>query len=87
VKLYVDEDSAQHRLIAALRSHALDVLTSLDAGMNARDDESRLAMAVAQGILIVPQQRYSTGEIVHRVLRLAESKFELTNGLFYLSSF
>ena len=114
MKFYIDEDSAQHRLIAALRSHAVDVLTSLDAGMNARDDESQLAMAVVlgrvmvsanasdfaslhqswadqgrahYGVLIIPQQRYSTGEIVRRVLRLVSSKFELTNGLVYLSNF
>jgi hypothetical protein len=39
------------------------------------------------GILIIPQQRYSTGEIVRRVLRLAASRFDLTNGIYYLSNF
>jgi hypothetical protein len=39
------------------------------------------------GILIIPQQRYTTGEIVRRVLRVVSSKFDLTNGLFYLSNF
>ena len=48
VKFYFDEDSAQHRLVAALRSHALDVTTCLDAGMNARGDESHLILAAEQ---------------------------------------
>jgi hypothetical protein len=114
VKFYFDEDSVQHRLIAALRSHGLDVLSSLDAGMNARDDESHLIFAAAQGrvlvsanvrdfaslhrerveqggshcgVLIIPQQRYSTGEIVRRMLRVASSRFDLANGLYYLSNF
>jgi hypothetical protein len=114
VKFYFDEDSAQHRLIAALRSHSIDVVTSFDAGMNARDDESHLIQATAQGrvlvsanardfaslhrkwveqdrlhggVLIIPQQRYSTGEIVRRMLRLSSSRFDLTSGLYYLSNF
>lgn len=113
-KFYFDEDSAQHRLIAALRSHAIDVMTSLDAGMNARDDESQLNLAAARGrvlvsanacdfallhrewaeqgrshfgVLIIPQQRYSTGEIVRRMLRLSSSRFDMRNGLYYLSNF
>ena len=82
--------------------------------MNARDDESHLIFAAAQGrvlvsanardfaalhrerveqgashfgVLIIPQQRYSTGEIVRRMLRVASSRFDLTNGLYYLSNF
>jgi hypothetical protein len=113
-KFYFDEDSTQHRLIAALQSHAVDVVTSLGAGMNARDDQTQLKFAsenarvlvssngsdfaalhrewleqgrVHSGILIIPQQRYSTGEIVRRIVRLTSSKFELTNGLYYLSNF
>ena len=114
MKFYFDEDSAQHRLIAALRSHAIDVTTSLDSGMNARDDESHLILASEQGrilvsanardfaslhrewlehsrshfgILIIPQQRYSTGEIVRRILRLTSSGFDTVSGLYYLSNF
>ena len=110
MKFYFDEDSCQHRLIGALRSHGIDVLSSLEAGMNARDDESHLIFATTQGrvlvsanvrdfaslhydrveqcgshcgILIVPQQRYSTGEIVRRILRVASSGFDLTNALYY----
>jgi len=82
--------------------------------MNARDDESHLMFAAAQGrvmvsanvcdfaslhrgwaeqggthfgILIIPQQRYSTGEIVRRMLRVDSSRFDLTSGLYYLSNF
>ena len=114
MKFYFDEDSAQRRLIAALRSHAIDVVTSLEAGMNARDDESHLILAASQGrvlvsanardfaslhrewleqsqshcgVLIIPQQRYSTGEIVHGLLRVASSGIDLTGGLYYLSNF
>ena len=114
VKFYFDEDSAQHRLVAALRSHAIDVLTCLDAGMNARDDESHLILATEQrrvlvsanagdfaslhrqwvsqdrphaGILIIPQQRYSTGEMVRRMLRVASSGFDMAGGIYYLSNF
>jgi hypothetical protein len=114
VKFYFDEDSAQHRLIAALRSRAIDVVSSFDAGMNARDDESHLILAAAQdrvlvsantrdfaslhrewveqgrshcGVLIIPQQRYSAGEIVRRMLRLSSSRFDLTSGRYYLSNF
>jgi hypothetical protein len=53
VKLYFDEDSGEHRLIRALRSHGVDVVTSLDAGMNARDDESHLILAAEQGRVLV----------------------------------
>ena len=113
-KFYFDEDSAQHRLIAALRTHAVDVVTSLEAGMNPRDDETQLVFAAGyarilvsanvsdfaalhrewmerermhSGISIVPQQRYSTGEIVRRLLRLNSTKIDLANGLYYLSYF
>lgn len=92
----------------------MDVLSCLDAGMNARDDEAHLILAAAQGrvlvtanvrdfvllhrewlvqgrphsgVLLIPQQQYSTGEIVRRILRVASSRFDLTNGLFYLSNF
>ncbi len=109
MKFYFDEDSAQHRLVAALRSHALDVVTCLDAGMKARDDESQLILATEQrrvlisanagdfaslhrewlarnrshsGILIIPQQRYSTGEIVRRMLRAASSGFDMAGGIY-----
>ena len=39
------------------------------------------------GILIIPQQRYSTGEIIRRILRLTSSGFDLSSGIYYLSNF
>jgi len=114
VTFYFDEDSAQYRLIAALRSRGFDVASSLDTGMNARDDEAQLLVASTHarmlvssnardfavlhhewqkqrrahsGILIIPQQRYSTGEIVRRMLRLVSSRFDVANGIYYLSNF
>ena len=114
LKFYFDEDSAHHRLVAALRSHALDVVTFLEAGLNGRDDETQLVFAsrhvrilvsanvsdfaalhrewiergrTHSGILIIPQQRYSTGEIVRRLLRLNSSKIDIANGFYYLSNF
>ena len=39
------------------------------------------------GIILVPRQRYSTGEIVRRLLRAAASGVEEISGLYYLSSF
>jgi hypothetical protein len=89
-------------------------VTSLDSGMNARDDESQLTFAASQGrvlvsynardfaslhldwlehgrshsgILILPQQRYSTGEIVRRMLRLASSGCLMTSHIYYLSNY
>ena len=39
------------------------------------------------GILLIPQQRYSTGEIVRRFLSLVAARLDPITGLFYLSSF
>ena len=39
------------------------------------------------GIPIIPQQRYSTGEIIRRMVRLALSGFDLASGIYYLSNF
>ena len=39
------------------------------------------------GIMLVPQQRYSTGEIVRRLLRAQASGIETISGLYYLSNF
>ena len=57
MKFYFDEDSAQHRLIAALRSHEIDVTTFLDSGMSARDDESQLILVNAQSRILVSANR------------------------------
>jgi hypothetical protein len=39
------------------------------------------------GIRIIPQQRFSTGEIVRRMLRLVSSRPDLAIGLHYPSNF
>jgi hypothetical protein len=39
------------------------------------------------GVIVVPQQRYSTGEIVRRLLRFAARAVEGTSELYYLSNF
>ncbi len=39
------------------------------------------------GIMLVPQQRYSTGEVVRRLLRAAASGLKEPSGLYYLSNF
>jgi hypothetical protein len=39
------------------------------------------------GIILVLQQRYSTGEIVRRLLRVAASGVETSSSMFYLSNF
>jgi len=39
------------------------------------------------GIMLVPQQRYSTGELVRRLLRATPSGIETISGLYYLSNF
>ena len=87
MKFYFDEDSAQHRLVAALRSHAIDVTTFLDSGMKARDDESQLMLASAQGRILVSANTRDFAALVRRILRLTPSGFDLADGIHYLSSF
>jgi hypothetical protein len=48
-RLYLDEDSMDHRLVRALRARGMDVETALDADMIARSDEAHLAYAAASG--------------------------------------
>ena len=47
--LYLDEDSMNHSLEAALRSQGVDVLTALQAGMIKASDEEQLEYAAAAG--------------------------------------
>jgi hypothetical protein len=49
VSLYIDEDSLQHGLVAALRARAVDVLTAAEAGMMEHDDAEHLRYATSQG--------------------------------------
>ena len=39
------------------------------------------------GIMLVPQQRYSTGEMVRRLLRAAAYGLKEISGLYFLSNF
>jgi hypothetical protein len=59
---------------------------------NARDfaalhQEWQIRGQAHSGILLIPQQRFSTGEIVRRILRLVSSRIDITNGIYYLSNF
>lgn len=49
IKLYLDEDAFARRLVNALRSRGIDILTAFDAKMINRDDEDHLAFATAAG--------------------------------------
>jgi hypothetical protein len=48
IRLYLDEDSMQRALVAALRVRRIDVLTAIEAGMIARPDEEHLDFAGSQ---------------------------------------
>jgi hypothetical protein len=52
IRLYVDEDAAQHAVVEGLRSHGIDVLTVLEAGSSGESDEEQLTFAAAQGRVI-----------------------------------
>ena len=49
IRLYVDEDAAQHAVVDGLRSHGIDVLTVLETGIIGESDEEQLTFAAAQG--------------------------------------
>ena len=49
VRLYLDEDSMDKALVAALRARGADVLTAHEAGMIERPDEDHLALAAREG--------------------------------------
>ena len=48
-RLYLDEDSMDHRMVRALRARGMDVETALEADRIARSDEAYLAYAAASG--------------------------------------
>lgn len=97
IKLYFDEDAMNNRLVTALRSRSVTVLTPLDAGLIEHTDEEQLAFASERecvlytynvsdfyrlhaqwisagrqhaGMILAPQQRFSVGEQLRRILRL-----------------
>jgi Domain of unknown function (DUF5615) len=48
IRLYMDENAMAVRVVAALRSRAVDLLTASEAKMLRREDEDQLAFATAQ---------------------------------------
>ena len=100
IKLYLDEDAMHSRLVAALRSRGIPVITVLDVGLIEKSDEEQLAFATEHGcvlytfnvsdfhrlhtklvgagrehagMILAPQQRYSVGEQLRRILRIRAS--------------
>jgi Domain of unknown function (DUF5615) len=49
IRLYLDEDAMDARLVKPLRRAGIDVLTASDAGMVEEPDESALKLASDQG--------------------------------------
>src|SRR5882724_6465121 len=49
IRLYLDEDTMQQGLLAALRSRRVDVVTALECGMVRHDDEEHLQYASGDG--------------------------------------
>lgn len=49
LRLYLDEDSMDQRLVRALRARGVNVETALEAEMVARSDEEHLEYAAASG--------------------------------------
>lgn len=49
IRLYCDEDSVQHALVAALRKRDVDIQTSLEAGTTSQQDDRQLEYAATQG--------------------------------------
>jgi DNA-binding transcriptional MerR regulator len=48
IRLYVDEDAAQHAVVDGLRDRGVDVLTILEAGKTSTTDEEQLEFATSQ---------------------------------------
>lgn len=49
LRLYADEDSMSHSLVAALQARSIDIRTALDDGMRGRPDIEQLRWATSQG--------------------------------------
>lgn len=48
IRLYVDEDAAEHAVMTALRNRGVDILTVFEAVMESQSDESQLRFATMQ---------------------------------------
>lgn len=97
INLYIDEDAMHSRLVTALRSRGVTVITAMDAGLVEKSDDEQLAFATERrcvlytfnvsdfyrlhaqwvcagrehaGMILAPQQRFSVGEQLRRILRL-----------------
>ena len=97
IKLYFDEDAMHSRLVTALRSRGVTVVTVMDAGLAEKSDDEQSAFATERGgvlytfnvsdfhrlhaqwagagrehagMILAPQQRFSVGEQLRRILRL-----------------
>ena len=115
IQLYFDEDAMHTRLVTALRSRGVTVITVMDAGLTAVSDEEQLAFATERecvlytfnvsdfyrlhtqwisdgrehgGIIPAPQQRFSVGEQLRRILRLRarETMSSMRNKVEFLSN-
>ena len=115
IRLYLDEDAAQHDLIAALRLRGVEVTSAQEQGLVEATDLAQLEWCRSQsrviytfnvrhfyklhsefmraakehaGIILAPQQRYSVGGQMRRLLRLVEQKSaeEMVNHVEYLSA-
>ena len=62
IRLYCDEDSMRHALVAALRSRGLDVTTALDDDMVDRTDGEHLEHATRQGRVLFS---FNRGDFYH----------------------
>lgn len=52
IKIYIDEDAMHSRLVKALRSRGVPVITVLDAGLTEKTDEEQLAFATEHGCVL-----------------------------------
>ncbi len=115
IKLYFDEDAMHSRLVAALRSRRVTVVTVMDAGLTEKTDAEQLAFAIESecvlytynvsdfyrlhtqwisagrehaGIILAPQQRFSVGDQLRRILRLRASlsMADMRNRIEFLSN-
>ena len=50
IKLYFDEDAMHSRLVTALRSRGVTVVTVMDAGLTEKTDEEQLAFATERNV-------------------------------------
>jgi Domain of unknown function (DUF5615) len=52
IRLYIDEDAIDSRLIAALRARSVGVVTVLDVDSFGKSDEDQLTFATGQGCVL-----------------------------------